>query len=299
MSIDWRGIYPAVTTQFRDDHSVDLDATQRGVARLIDDGIHGVVAMGTVGENCSLEADEKRRLLAALREVTAGRVPLIGGVAEYTAALACTYAHDAEELGADGLMVLPGMVYKADAREAVAHFLSVARSTSLPILIYNNPVAYGVDLRPEALAQLAGQDNIVAVKESSEDPRRLSDIRNLLGERFTLMAGVDDVALESLMLGAVGWVSGVANAFPRESVRLYELALAGRFDEALPLYRWMMPALHMDTHPKLVQMIKLLEALEGRGRETVRAPRLALDGEERAHVERVSAEMNANRPALG
>lgn len=298
MAIDWHGIYPAVTTQFHEDQSLDLEATQRGVARLVDDGVHGIVAMGTVGENCSLTMDEKRRLLGGLVEVTEGRVPLVAGVAEYTTALAAEYAGDAEALGADALMVLPGMVYKADAKEAVAHFLAVARSTSLPILVYNNPVSYGVDLKPEALAQLADQANIVAVKESSEDPRRLSDIRNLTGDRFTLLAGVDDVALESLMLGAVGWVSGVANAFPRESVRLYELAMAGRLDEALPIYRWMMPALHMDTVPKLVQMIKLMEALEGRGRETVRAPRLVLEGEERAHVERVVTGMNATRPVL-
>lgn len=298
MKIDWRGIYPAVTTQFGADETLDLEATRRGIARLVDDGVHGIILMGTVGENCSLDATEKRAVTRAGLEAAGGRVPVLSGVAEYTTNLARAYARDCEKLGLDGLMVLPGMVYKSDARETLAHFRAVAGATGLPLLLYNNPVAYGVDMRPETLADLADVDNIRAVKESSEDPRRISDIANLCGDRFTIMAGVDDVALESLMLGAAGWVSGLADVFPRESVRVYELAIAGRFEEARAIYRWMMPTLHMDTSPKLVQMIKLAEQIAGRGSEIVRAPRLTLEGEEREHVTGIIEHALANRPAI-
>lgn len=298
MKIDWRGIYPAVTTQFGTDETLDLEATRRGIARLVDDGVHGIILMGTVGENCSLDAIEKRAVVCAGLEAADGRVPVLSGVAEYTTSLARAYARDCEELGLDGLMVLPGMVYKSDARETLAHFRAVAGATGVPLLLYNNPVAYGVDMRPETLAELADVDNIRAVKESSEDPRRISDIANLCGDRFTIMAGVDDVALESLMLGAAGWVSGLADVFPRESVRVYELAIAGRFEEARAIYRWMMPTLHMDTSPKLVQMIKLAEQVVGRGSETVRAPRLRLEGAERERVIRLVEDAIAQRPAM-
>lgn len=298
MNIDWRGIYPAVTTQFRADGALDLEATRRGIARLVDDGVHGIILMGTVGENCSLSAAEKRDVVRAGLEAAGGRVPVLSGVAEYTTRLAQDYVRDGEKLGLDGVMVLPGMVYKSDARETLAHFRSVAGATGLPVLLYNNPVAYGVDMRPETLAQLADVTNIRAVKESSEDPRRITDIVNLCGDRFTLMAGVDDVALESLMLGAVGWVSGLANVFPCESVRLFDLLREGRVEEARAIYRWMMPTLHMDTSPKLVQMIKLAEQIVGRGSETVRAPRLVLQGAEREQVIRLVENAVAQRPVL-
>lgn len=298
MPVDWRGIYPAVTTQFADDESLDLDATQRGVDRLISDGVHGLVMLGTVGENCSLSPDEKRAVVKAALEAANGRVPVVSGVAEYTTDLACLYAKDCEAIGLDGLMVLPAMVYKADSREAKAHIAAVARATGLPVMIYNNPVAYGVDLSPEDLIELSRVPGIVAVKESSEDPRRITDIINMDAQALSLVAGVDDVALECLLLGAIGWVSGVANVFPAESVRLYYLLQAGETDEAVAIYRWMMPALHMDTHPKLVQMIKLAEQVAGRGRETVRRPRLALEGAEREQVVRIVEVALASRPCV-
>jgi len=294
----WSGVFPATTTQFAPDERLDVRASQKVVDALIADGVDGIICMGTVGENCSLAADEKRTLLAAVKEVVGGRVPLLSGVAEYTTALACQYARDAERMGADGLMVLPAMVYKSNRRETLRHFRTVAQATALPIMIYNNPVSYTVDVTVEMFAELADAPNIVAIKESSEDTRRLVDLRRVYGDRFTLFAGVDDIALESLMLGAQGWVSGLTNAFPRESVALYALARAGRYREALDIYKWFMPLLHLDTIPTLVQCIKLTEQLVGRGSEWVRAPRLCLEGAERAEVERIVREAVATRPKI-
>jgi 4-hydroxy-tetrahydrodipicolinate synthase len=294
----WSGVFPATTTQFTRDERLDVRATQQVVNSLIDDGVDGIICMGTVGENCSLSAEEKRAVLAAVKEVAAGRVPVLSGVAEYTAALAAQYARDAEKLGADGLMVLPAMVYKSNRRETLRHYRTVAQATSLPIMIYNNPVSYAVDVTVEMYAELADLKNIVAIKESSEDTRRLTDLRNEYGDRFALFAGVDDIVLESLLLGAEGWVSGLTNAFPRESVALYALARAGRYAEALELYRWFMPLLHLDTIPTLVQCIKLAEQLMGRGSEMVRAPRLCLEGEERAEVEQLVRNAVGTRPKL-
>jgi 4-hydroxy-tetrahydrodipicolinate synthase len=233
-----------------------------------------------------------------VKEVAAGRVPVLSGVAECTTQLAVEYARDAERIGIDGLMVLPGMVYKSSPRETLQHFRTIAAATALPIMIYNNPVSYGVDVTVEMFQRLADARTIVALKESSEDTRRLTDLRNACGDRYILFAGVDDIALECLMLGADGWVSGLTNVFPRESVALYALARAGRYREALDLYRWFMPLLHLDTVPTLVQCIKLAEQVMGRGCDTVRAPRLPLEGEERAYVERVVREAAARRPGL-
>jgi 4-hydroxy-tetrahydrodipicolinate synthase len=294
----WQGVFPATTTQFGRDESLDVGATQKVVNALIEDGVDGIICMGTVGENCSLTAQEKRSVLAAVKEVTAGRVPVLSGVAEYTTSLAAQFAKDAERAGIDGLMVLPAMVYKSNRRETIAHFRAVAAATALPIMIYNNPISYGVDVTVDMWADLADVRNIVAIKESSEDTRRIVDVQREYGDRFVLFAGVDDIVLESLMLGAQGWVSGLTNAFPRESVALFSLARAGRYAEAGELYRWFMPLLHLDTVPTLVQCIKLAEQLVGRGSEMVRAPRLRLEGEERAHVERVVKEALASRPRL-
>jgi 4-hydroxy-tetrahydrodipicolinate synthase len=294
----WSGVFPATTTQFTRDERLDVAATQKVVAALIDDGVDGVICMGTVGENCSLSADEKRAVMAAIREAAAGRVPVLSGVAENTTALASQYARDAEKIGIDGLMLLPAMVYKSNRRETLHHYRSVAEATGLPIMVYNNPVSYGVDITVEMFGELAELSNIVAIKESSEDTRRLTDLRRAHGERFVLFAGVDDIVLECLMLGASGWVSGLTNAFPRESVALFALAKAGRYAEALAIYRWFMPLLHLDTTPTLVQCIKLAEQLMGRGSEMVRAPRLCLDGSERAWVEALVREAVATRPAL-
>jgi 4-hydroxy-tetrahydrodipicolinate synthase len=294
----WSGVFPATTTQFARDERLDVRATQQVVDALIADGVNGIICMGTVGENCSLSAEEKRTVLTAVKEVTRGRVPVLTGVAEYTTALAVAYARDAEKIGADGLMVLPAMVYKSNRRETIRHYRTVAQATSLPIMVYNNPVSYGVDVTVEMFSELADLKNVVAIKESTEDTRRLTDLQNEFGDRFTLFAGVDDIVLESIMLGATGWVSGLTNAFPRESVALFNLARAGRYEEALSIYRWFMPLLHLDTIPTLVQCIKLAEQLMGRGSEMVRAPRLCLEGEERAHVERVVSAAKATRPKL-
>lgn len=296
--IEWRGVSPAVTTQFRADQSLDLEATAAHVEHLLRSGVHGLIMLGTVGENCSLEPEEKREVLRAAVGAAKGRVPVLSGVAEFTTAAACRFAADAEKLGADGLMVLPAMVYKSDRRETLAHFRAVARASGLPIMVYNNPVTYGVDITPEMLAELASEWSIVAIKESSDDVRRLTDIINATGDRFILFCGVDDLALESLMLGASGWVAGLVNAFPEETVRLYDLAAEGRFAEALPLYRWFMPLLHLDTHPKLVQYIKLAQAMAGAGSEMVRAPRLPLDDEEHARIAAVIQAALDSRPDL-
>ncbi len=284
MKTTWSGVYPALTTQFHPDESLDLEGTLAHLEALIDAGIHGVIVLGTVGENCSLAPEEKRDLLGAAADHIAGRIPLLTGVAEYTTPLACDFARDAHAAGVDGLMVLPAMVYKSDPRETIHHFRSVARATDLPIMCYNNPVSYGVDITPAMFAELADEPTLVAIKESSEDPRRITDLHNEIGERYILFCGVDDLALEGLALGATGWVSGLVNAFPRENRLLWDLHTSGRHKEALEVYRWYTPLLHLDTHTKLVQYIKLAASECGYGSETVRAPRLAIVGEEREQI---------------
>jgi len=296
--IDWSGVFPATTTQFKDDESLDIESTQRVIDGLIKDGVHGIIALGTVGENVSLSADEKRQVIAAAKEVVDGRVPLLSGTAEYTSKLAAGYARDVERIGIDGLMLLPAMVYQAQPREVIAHYQTVAVATELPIMIYNNPVSYKIDISVEAMKHLAEIDNLVAIKESSEDTRRIIDLQNAFGDRFAIFGGVDDIALEALALGAQGWVSGLTNAFPAESVAIYKLMKAGRTEEALEIYRWFMPLLDLDTIPTLVQCIKLVEEIMGRGSEMVRAPRLKLTGDERAYVETVTRRAIETRPAL-
>jgi 1-pyrroline-4-hydroxy-2-carboxylate deaminase len=296
MSLNWRGVFPAATTQFAADQSLDVDATLRHFDVMIDAGVDGLVVLGTVGENCSLENDEKVELLKASVDHTRGRVPVIAGVAEYTTSLACRSAQAAEDAGCDGLMVLPAMVYKSDPRETVAHFRSVASSVDLPIMIYNNPVSYGVDVTPEMFDELADEPRFVAIKESSEDCRRITDIKNRCRDRYTLLCGIDDVVLESVMLGAVGWVSGLVNAFPRENRLLWDLAMAGRYEDAVEVYRWYTPLLHLDTHPKLVQYIKLAEAECGCGSETVRSPRLPLVEPERSQILSIIRRAIESRP---
>jgi 4-hydroxy-tetrahydrodipicolinate synthase len=281
MKVNWRGVYPAVTTQFGADQSLDLAATATHIEKLLRAGVHGIIMLGTVGENCSLEPAEKLDVLrAAVRQVR-GRVPVLTGVAECSTALACRFAVAAREAGVDGLMVLPAMVYKSDPRETVAHFRAVAAATDLPILCYNNPVSYGVDITPAMFAEMADEPKFVAIKESSENVRRLTDLKNVCGDRYLLFCGVDDLVLESVLLGAVGWVSGLVNAFPEENRLLWDLATAGRYEEAVKVYRWYTPLLHLDTHVKLVQYIKLAMAETGMGSEMVRAPRLPLVGRER------------------
>lgn len=294
----WKGVFPAVTTQFREDLTVDLDATGRVIEALIADGVSGLVMCGTVGENCALTGPEKAALMELAAGIARGRLPVIAGIAEYTAAFATETARQAARAGVDGLMVLPPMVYPAKPRETLAHFRAIASAGDLPVMIYNNPPAYRSDVTPAMLASLADVDTIVAVKESSGDTRRFVDLRNLTGGRFIPFCGLDDVVLECAALGAVGWVSGMSNIFPREGEALFGLARAGRFAEAMALYDWFMPLLHLDARPDLVQCIKLCEAIAGRGSERTRPPRLALDGAERAEIEALMARALATRPVL-
>jgi len=296
MHVNWKGIFPAVTTQFKADQSLDVAATTHHLGRLLEAGVDGLIMLGTVGENCSLEYAEKLEVLRATLSSVNGRVPVLSGVAECSTALACRFAADAERLGVDGLMVLPAMVYKSDPRETTAHFRTVARASRLPVLCYNNPVSYGIDITPEMFAQLADEPTLVAIKESSENVRRITDLANTVGDRYLLFNGVDDLALESVLLGAVGWVAGLVNAFPEETRLLWDLATSGRYEEALRVYRWFTPLLHLDTHVKLVQCIKLAMAECGLGSETVRAPRLPLEGRERDGVLAVIRRGLANRP---
>ena len=299
MSSDWSGVFPACTTQFTPDSEVDIEGTRRHLDVLLEAGVHGLIMLGTVGENCSLEPAEKLDLLRAVVDHVGGRVPVLTGVAEYTTALASRFASEAEQTGVDGLMVLPAMVYKSDRRETIAHFREVAAASDLRIMIYNNPVSYGVDIVPEMFADLADDDKFVAIKESSDDPRRITDIRNLYQDRFRLFCGVDDLVLESLVLGIDGWVSGLVNAFPAENRLLWDLATEGRFAEALDVYRWYTPLLHLDTHVKLVQYIKLAVAQCGYGSELTRAPRLPLEGREREEILAVIRHAIRTRPCRG
>ncbi|WP_028109797.1 dihydrodipicolinate synthase family protein [Ferrimonas futtsuensis] len=298
MKVTWNGVYPAISTQFRDDGSINFESNARMLNQLIDDGIDGVIALGTVGENCSLSPQEKRAFLKHTVEVAAGRIPVISGCAETTTEFAKSFVNDAEKLGVDGIMLLPGMVYRANREETLYHYQQVSRATALPIMIYNNPVTYGVDVDLEMTQILAQEANIVAIKESTTDTRRITELHNQFGDRFIVFCGVDDIALESLMLGATGWISGLTNVFPRESVAIMKLARAGRYDQAREIWRWFLPLLRLDTVPHLVQCIKFAEQLAGRGSENVRAPRLPLSGAERQRVTKVYEDAIATRPDL-
>lgn len=298
MGINWQGVFPALMTEFKPDGALDLEATQRHIRSCMDAGVEGLVMLGTLGENPSLTSDEKEQVLRAAVEAADGKIPVLTGVAEYTTAFGIDFTKRAERAGCAGLMVLPCMVYQQDAAEAVNHFRTLANATDLPIMIYNNPVAYKVDLKPRDFTTLSDVENIVAVKESSHDSRRITDMFNEVGDRYTIFCGVDDLVLENALFGAEGWVSGMVNTFPKEAVRLFELARAGKVDEAYALYKWFMPLLHLDVDVKLVQMIKLANQMTGEGSEVVRAPRLVLSGEERAMVEAVVNHALETRPNL-
>jgi 4-hydroxy-tetrahydrodipicolinate synthase len=297
-TLTWSGVYPAATTQFTSELALDLPATQKVQSALIDDGVDGIIVAGTVGENNSLEPEEKRAALKAGCEVAVGRVPIIVGVSEFTTKRAIAFARDAEKIGADALMVLPAMVYVPTDEELYTHFKAVAEATSLPVMLYNNPPAYRVSISMDVLRKLSSIANIVAIKESAPDPRRFTDVYNTFGDRFTLVAGLDDIALEGLLLGARGWVSGLTNAFPRESVALVTAVRKGDLAKALSIYRWFMPLLHLEAEHDLVQSIKLAEHIMGRGSERVRLPRLPLSGERRKEVTAWVEKCAATRPQL-
>ena len=296
MTTSWRGVFPAVTTQFNPDLTLDLPATCRVAAALVADGVDGLIAVGSVGENSVLTPAEKRDVVAALVDAAGGRVPVLAGLAEITTEAAQAFARDIGRLGADGLMAMPPMIYNASAPERLAWFTAIASASDLPLMLYNNPPAYRNDITPAEAASLAAIDTIVAIKESSGDTRRFVDLHHAVGDRFALFCGLDDVVLESLAVGAVGWVSGLSNVFPRECAQLFALGLAGERTAALSIYRWIMPLLHLDARPDLVQCIKLCEAIAGRGSERTRPPRLPLEGAARAEVEGLMAAAMANRP---
>ncbi|MBA3038127.1 MAG: dihydrodipicolinate synthase family protein [Alphaproteobacteria bacterium] len=297
MTTGWRGVIPAVTTQFNEDLTIDFENTRRVQDALVNDGVHGLIVMGTCGENNSLDPDEKRAILKGAVEVVAGRVPVITGVSEFDTRRAVAYARDAEKAGADGLMLLPAMVYVPKPEELVAHFKTVAEATSLPIMLYNNPPAYRVNIGTDVLRALEGVANIKAVKESAPDTRRFTDLINEFGDRFDIFAGLDDVALEGMMLGAKGWVSGLTSAFPQESVALVAAIDRGDWEEARRIYRWFMPLLHLDAEHDLVQTIKLAEQIMGRGSERVRMPRMILQGARRAEITAMVEKAAATRPS--
>jgi 1-pyrroline-4-hydroxy-2-carboxylate deaminase len=297
-AVSWQGVFPAVTTQFKEDFSLDIDATARVMSALVRDGVSGLIVCGTVGENTSLMRSEKAQIMEAARAVAAGRVPVICGVAEFTSSFAIETAREAQRAKMDGIMLMPALVYSSKPHETAAHFRSVAAAVDMPVMVYNNPPIYKNDVTPDILASLADCDNIVCFKDSSGDTRRFIDTRNKVGDRFVLFAGLDDVVVESIAMGAVGWVSGMSNAFPREGETLFRLAKAGRMAELMPLYEWFMPLLHLDARPDLVQCIKLCEHLVGRGTWRTRPPRLALPAHERDAVEQTMAQALKNRPKL-
>ncbi|QBL92489.1 4-hydroxy-tetrahydrodipicolinate synthase [Komagataeibacter saccharivorans] len=294
--MQWTGVFPAATTQFAEDLSIDFAATQKVLDNLIEDGVHGLTIMGTCGENNSLEPDEKLKVLEAACETAKGRVPVIVGVSELTTPRAVKFAADAARIGADALMVLPAMVYVPKERELVTHLKAVATASDLPIMLYNNPTAYRVNISMDVLRELTDVESVVALKESSADTRRYTDVVNEFGDRFIMMAGLDDVAFEGLLLGAAGWISGLTSAFPQESVELVESLQKGNIERAREIYRWFMPLLHLDAEHDLVQSIKLSEQIMGRGNERVRMPRLPLEGARRAEVTAMVEKAAATRP---
>jgi 4-hydroxy-tetrahydrodipicolinate synthase len=298
MQTTWTGVFPAATTSFDADGAFDAASMERHLARLVRAGVHGLVVNGSLGEAGTLTRPEKLAAIRCAHATAAGRVPVLTGLAETTTAGAREFAAEAAAAGAAGIMLLPPMQYVSDRRETLAYLRSVAEASTIPIMIYNNPVAYRVDVTPEMLEELAAETAFVAVKESSDDPRRITDIINRVGDRYRIFVGVDDLALESLLLGADGWVAGLVCAFPEETVALYALAREGRLEEARALYRWFMPLLHLDTSTKFVHYIKLAQAMAGLGNEHLRPPRLPLEGGERSEVEMIVAAAIATRPDL-
>ncbi len=298
MNINWKGVFPAVTTKFTNEDQLDIEWFTKNIQAQLDAGVDGIILGGTLGEASSLETEEKDILVRAAVEFIDGRVPVVMNIAEQTTKAAIEAARKAEDCGARGLMMLPPMRYNADDRETVEYYKAVANSTSLPIMVYNNPVDYKIEVTIDMFAELAECENIVAIKESTRDISNLTRMRNRFGDRFKILSGVDTLALESIFMGADGWVAGLVCAFPRETVAIYKLAQAGRNQEALEIYRWFLPLLELDINAKLVQNIKLAEVATGLGTENVRAPRLPLIGEERKEVLAVIEKALACRPEL-
>ena len=293
---DWRGVFPAVTTKFDVNGDIDLPAMGAHLEWQIESGVHGIIVLGSLGENSTLNMDEKRQIVQYFSEKIDGRLPLLACIAESGTREALELLHGATRDGADGFMVLPPMRYASDRQETLQYLETIGRASSRPIMLYNNPIAYGTDLLPCDFRTLSGVESFVAIKESAADPRRFADIRRECGERYALFCGVDDLAFECFAMGAVGWVAGLVVAFPRETVRLYELMTAGEWVEARKLYEWFLPLLHLDIGPKFVQQIKLVEELHGVGSANVRAPRLQLPEQEAGRVRDVYRQAIDSRP---
>jgi dihydrodipicolinate synthase/N-acetylneuraminate lyase len=299
MKFNWEGVMPAVTTQFNSNDELDLDMFKVNIQAQLEAGVQGIVLGGTLGEASTLTEEEGRKLTRETVAIVAGRIPVLMNIAEQTTKAAIALAKSAKEDGASGLMMLPPMRYKASDAEIVHYFKSVANSTSLPIMIYNNPVDYKLVVTLDMFQELLDAcPNIQAVKESTRDTTNITRIKNRFGNRLAIMTGVDTLALESLVLGADGWVAGLVDAFPAETVAIYTLVKAGKVQEAITIYRWFMPLLELDIHPKLVQYIKMAAVHTGIGNEYVRAPRLVLEGAERVRIEKVITDALAIRPTL-
>ena len=296
--INWKGVFPAVTTKFTSDDQLDIEAFQSNIQVQLDAGVNGIILGGSLGEASTLKSHEKEALIQATLEVVEGKIPVVLTIAEQATRGAIEAVQSAEKSGVEGFMVLPPMRYKADDRETVTFFKSIASSTELPIMIYNNPVDYKILVTIKMFEELEEYKNIQAVKESTRDLSLVTKMINHFGDRYKILCGVDPLAYESLALGADGWVAGLVCAFPHETVAIYQLMKQGRYKEALSIYRWFFPLLELDVHPKLVQNIKLAEVATGLGTEHVRAPRLPLTGAERQSVLKVINDSLATRPTL-
>jgi len=298
LNTSWQGIFPALTTKFNPDLSLDLPAFERHIGVQIDAGVDGLVVLGSLGENATLSPEEKVSVIASAVRASAGRVPVLSCVAETSTAGACGFIERTSEMGLAGYMALPGMQYQADRRETIAHYRAMAKASPLPIMVYNNPVAYRVDVTPEMFVELADEPKFTSIKESSGDPRRVAEIQDACGDRYAIFSGMDDLAYGAFLLGAVGWVAGLVCAFPAETVAIYRLIREKKYEDALRLFNWFIPVLHLDTEIKFVQYIKLAETMTGLGTEWVRPPRLTLDGEERERISSIISEAIRTRPQM-
>ena len=296
MALEWKGVFPALTTKFTSNDELDLPLFEKNMQAQLEAGVHGIVLGGTLGEASVLTTNEKEQLVKFAVEKTAGKVPVVLNIAEGSTREALQQAVYAKEWGAKGLMILPPMRYKSDHRETVTYFKTIADATDLPIMIYNNPVDYKIEVTLDMFEELLVCKNIQAIKESTRDVTNVTRLKNRFGDRYKILCGVDTLAMEELVLGADGWVAGLVCAFPKETVAIFNLVNEGKLEEARKVYRWFMPLLELDIHPKLVQYIKLAETQAGIGSEYVRAPRLKLIGEERETVLKIINEGIASRP---
>jgi len=297
--LEWKGVFPALTTPFTANDELDLAMFEKNLEAQLQAGVHGIIIGGSLGEASTLTTDEKAVLVKFALQKLKGEIPVVLNIAESSTAEALQQTMLAHEWRADGLMLLPPMRYKSDERETVEYFKTIARSTELPVMIYNNPVDYKIEVTPDMFEEMLECKNISAIKESTRDVSNVTRMKNRFGNRYKILCGVDTIAMEELLLGADGWVAGLVNAFPKETVAIYELVRSGRIEEATKIYRWFMPLLELDIHPKLVQYIKYAQAQAGLGSEYVRPPRLMITGEERKRISAIIDKGIAARPSLG